>query len=161
MTLDRQILQKDLTKKFEAGAAAGAGGLGAGWVADQRAAGLPAISDGSIKSAVRTSSRSPTSVAATAQGTGGSASAFWICSGVVWTMLRREGWRVSRKRVYRLYKLDGLEVRTKKRRKDSQPGACAVASGNGAQPALGDGFRNGSYGGRKHVSSANGCRSVQ
>lgn len=32
-------------------------------------------------------------------------------------MLRREGWKVSRKRVYRLYKLDGLEVRTKKRRK--------------------------------------------
>jgi putative transposase len=35
----------------------------------------------------------------------------------LWTMLRREGWKVSRKRVYRLYKLDGLEVRTKKRRK--------------------------------------------
>jgi putative transposase len=33
------------------------------------------------------------------------------------TMLRREGWTVNPKRVYRLYKLDGLEVRTKKRRK--------------------------------------------
>jgi putative transposase len=35
----------------------------------------------------------------------------------LWAMLRREGWQVNRKRVYRLYKLDGLEVRTKKRRK--------------------------------------------
>ena len=35
----------------------------------------------------------------------------------LWTMVRREGWQVNRKRVYRLYKLDGLEVRTKKRRK--------------------------------------------
>lgn len=35
----------------------------------------------------------------------------------LWAMLRREGWQVNRKRVYRLYKLDGLEVRTQKRRK--------------------------------------------
>jgi putative transposase len=32
-------------------------------------------------------------------------------------LLRREGWHVNIKRVYRLYKLEGLEVRTKKRRK--------------------------------------------
>jgi hypothetical protein len=32
-------------------------------------------------------------------------------------MLRREGWHVNIKRVYRLYKLEGPEVRTKKRRK--------------------------------------------
>ncbi len=32
-------------------------------------------------------------------------------------LLRREGWKVNIKRVYRLYKLEGLEVRTKKRRK--------------------------------------------
>ncbi len=32
-------------------------------------------------------------------------------------LLRREGWMVNIKRVYRLYKLEGLEVRTKKRRK--------------------------------------------
>jgi putative transposase len=32
-------------------------------------------------------------------------------------MLRREGWHVNVKRVYRLYKLEGLEVRTKKRKK--------------------------------------------
>jgi putative transposase len=32
-------------------------------------------------------------------------------------LLRREGWHVNIKRVYRLYKLEGLEVRTKKRKK--------------------------------------------
>ena len=32
-------------------------------------------------------------------------------------LLRREGWRVNRKRVYRLYKEEGLQVRTKQRKK--------------------------------------------
>jgi len=32
-------------------------------------------------------------------------------------MLRREGWKVNHKLVYRIYKEEGLEVRTKKRRK--------------------------------------------
>ena len=32
-------------------------------------------------------------------------------------MLRREGWKVNHKRVYRLYREEGLAVRTKKRRK--------------------------------------------
>jgi putative transposase len=32
-------------------------------------------------------------------------------------LLRREGWKVNAKRVYRLYKLEGLSVRTKKRKK--------------------------------------------
>ena len=32
-------------------------------------------------------------------------------------LLRREGWRVNAKRIYRLYGLEGLEVRTKPRRK--------------------------------------------
>jgi len=32
-------------------------------------------------------------------------------------MLRREGWRVNAKRIYRLYTADGLAVRTKVRRK--------------------------------------------
>ena len=35
----------------------------------------------------------------------------------LWALLRREGWCVNRKRVCRLYKLEGLEVRTKKRQK--------------------------------------------
>ena len=32
-------------------------------------------------------------------------------------LLRREGWTVNIKRVYRLYKLEGLGVRTKRRKK--------------------------------------------
>ena len=32
-------------------------------------------------------------------------------------MLQREGWPVNRKRVYRPYTLEGLQVRTKRRRK--------------------------------------------
>ena len=32
-------------------------------------------------------------------------------------LLRREGWQVNTKRVYRLYSLDGLAVRTKVRKK--------------------------------------------
>jgi putative transposase len=33
------------------------------------------------------------------------------------TLLRREGWQVNHKRVYRLYRLEGLSVRYKVRRK--------------------------------------------
>lgn len=32
-------------------------------------------------------------------------------------LLKREGWRVNAKRIYRLYTLEGLEVRTKPRKK--------------------------------------------
>jgi putative transposase len=32
-------------------------------------------------------------------------------------VLRREGWRVNAKRIYRLYGLEGLEVRTKPRKR--------------------------------------------
>jgi putative transposase len=32
-------------------------------------------------------------------------------------LLRREGWKINHKLVYRIYKEEGLEVRTKKRRK--------------------------------------------
>ena len=32
-------------------------------------------------------------------------------------LLRREGWKVNHKLVYRIYREEGLEVRTKKRRK--------------------------------------------
>jgi putative transposase len=35
----------------------------------------------------------------------------------IWVLLRREGWSVNLKRVYRLYTEEGLSVRTKKRRK--------------------------------------------
>ena len=35
----------------------------------------------------------------------------------LWVLLRREGWKVNLKRVYRIYTEEGLAVRTKKRRK--------------------------------------------
>jgi putative transposase len=40
----------------------------------------------------------------------------------LYVLLRREGWIVNHKRVYRLYKEEGLDLRTKKRKKQvSQP----------------------------------------
>jgi putative transposase len=35
----------------------------------------------------------------------------------IWIMLRREGWRDNKKRVHRLYRLEGLQVRLRSRRK--------------------------------------------
>jgi len=35
----------------------------------------------------------------------------------IWVLLRREGWGVNRKRVRRLYRLDGLQVRMRVRRR--------------------------------------------
>jgi putative transposase len=46
----------------------------------------------------------------------------------VWVLLRREGWRVKRKRVYRLWKCQGLKVprkQRKKRRLGSSANSCA------------------------------------
>ena len=37
------------------------------------------------------------------------------------TLLRREGWRVNHKRVYRLYRLEGLAVRSRSARNWSAP----------------------------------------
>ena len=39
-------------------------------------------------------------------------------------LLKREGWSVGKKRVYRIYKAEGLEVRTKKRKKPLQESVC-------------------------------------
>jgi len=38
----------------------------------------------------------------------------------IWVLLRREGWTVNRKRVRRLYRLDGLQVRMRVRRRKHQ-----------------------------------------
>jgi hypothetical protein len=38
----------------------------------------------------------------------------------IWVLLRREGWGVNRKRVRRLYRLDGLQVRMRVRRRRSR-----------------------------------------
>ncbi len=35
----------------------------------------------------------------------------------IWIMLRREGWRDNKKRIHRLYRLEGLQVRLRARRK--------------------------------------------
>ena len=35
----------------------------------------------------------------------------------IWILLRREGWRDNKKRVHRLYRLEGLQVRLRTRRK--------------------------------------------
>lgn len=35
----------------------------------------------------------------------------------IWIMLRREGWKDNKKRIHRLYRLEGLQVRMHKRRK--------------------------------------------
>lgn len=42
-----------------------------------------------------------------------------VCWGYqrIWIKLRREGWRINRKRVYRLYKQEGLVMRSKKPRR--------------------------------------------
>jgi putative transposase len=50
----------------------------------------------------------------------------------IWIMLRREGWRDNKKRVHRLYRLEGLQVRLRTRRKKRlslHRGAVPVASG--------------------------------
>jgi putative transposase len=39
----------------------------------------------------------------------------------IWVLLRREGWAVTKKRVRRLYRLDGLQVRMRVRRRKHQP----------------------------------------
>jgi len=50
----------------------------------------------------------------------------------IWIMLRREGWRDNKKRVHRLYRLEGLQVRMRMRRKKRlglHRGAVPPASG--------------------------------
>lgn len=45
-------------------------------------------------------------------------------------MLRREGWTVNHKRVYRLYRQEGLEMRTKKRKKAASHARVPLAQAN-------------------------------
>ncbi len=50
----------------------------------------------------------------------------------VWILLRREGWRDNKKRMHRLYRLEGLQVRMRARRKKRlslHRGVVAPASG--------------------------------
>ena len=56
-------------------------------------------------------------------------------------MLRREGWRVNAKRIYRLYTADGLAVRTKVRKKTRTARTCSDSSSHAAQRKVVNGFR--------------------
>ncbi len=48
-------------------------------------------------------------------------------------LLKREGWTVGKKRVYRLYKAEGLEVRTKKRKKRAAQRRVSLPAATAAQ----------------------------
>lgn len=51
----------------------------------------------------------------------------------IWVVLRREGWAINRKRVHRLYRLEGLQVRMRVRRRKHM-GAAPWASAGPAGP---------------------------
>jgi putative transposase len=53
-------------------------------------------------------------------------------------LLKREGWKVNTKRVYRIYREEGLMVRTQE--KEGSGGSGATARGNAAESTLVDGF---------------------
>ena len=72
-----------------------------------------------------------TRAAHAAAGTGGCAGALWLSATAY--LLRREGWRVNHKRVYRLYRLEGLSVRSKVRKKRVSALAATLASGASPQ----------------------------
>ena len=63
-------------------------------------------------------------------------------------LLRREGWPINRKRVHRLYKLEGLQVRTKRRKKivshaRVRPTAPQAVNGNWTMDFMMDRLENG------------------
>jgi putative transposase len=55
-------------------------------------------------------------------------------------MLRREGWAVNAKRIYRLYTEDGLAVRTKGAQEDRAAQPCTGAQSHAAEREVVDGF---------------------
>ena len=95
----------------------------------------------------------------------------------VLVMLKREGWEIGKQRVYRLYRLEGLQLRMKvKRRKriSLQRGRPVPATGpnqnwrmdfvhrgDEMQPDLGDGLRARSDARRTGIPGAHGDRSVE
>lgn len=64
----------------------------------------------------------------------------------IWQLLRREGLLVNHKRVYRLYHLNGLGVKRRRRRKGLATDTSAASPPGGAQHDLVDGFRHGCAG---------------
>jgi putative transposase len=59
----------------------------------------------------------------------------------IWVLLRREGWPVNRKRVRRLYRLEGLRVRMRVRRRTPGIAPRPRARAGGPRRALEHGFR--------------------
>ena len=55
-------------------------------------------------------------------------------------LLKREGWSVGKKRVYRIYKAEGLEVRTKKLKKRAAKRRVSLPAASAAQERLVDGL---------------------
>ena len=47
----------------------------------------------------------------------------------IWVVLRREGWAINRKRVHRLYRLEGLQVRMRVRRRKHMGAAPWASAG--------------------------------
>ena len=79
----------------------------------------------------------------------------------IYILLRREGWMVNHKRVYRLYREDGLSLRLKRPRRHvsaAQPGA--GARGRTAERAVVDGLRLRCAVRRPPASRADRCRCV-
>ena len=59
-------------------------------------------------------------------------------------MLKREGWEVNAKRIYRLYTEEGLIVRTQKRKERAQRQRVPLRTGDASQPEVEHGFRRSS-----------------
>ena len=75
-------------------------------------------------------------------------------------LLKREGWEVNAKRIYRLYVEEGLIVRTKKRKERAQRQRIAQGFGDATEPEVVDGLRGPAVAGRALDQGADGGRSV-
>ena len=73
----------------------------------------------------------------------------------IWIMLRREGWRNSKKHVHRLYRLEGLQVRMRRPPQEAaQPGARRATARKWARSRVEYGLRSRPTGHGPYVSGA-------
>ena len=70
-------------------------------------------------------------------------------------LLLREGWQINHKRVYRLYKQEGLSLRLKTKKKRGERAACSNACAKRTTAMLEHGLCGGSAGGWTTVSALN------
>ena len=75
-------------------------------------------------------------------------------------LLKREGWEVNAKRVYRIYSEEGLIVRTQKRKERARTPAHGAELGAAAEPEVEHGFRVTAAAGRPLDARADSGRSV-